>query len=169
MTIDAVVDAGQRVAALYEPGRSGSATLELARELVQHDPAQLTVLSVAAQATAGKCCGATSASDYNQAVCDAVAAELRQAHEQLGSTGERATFKLLLEGTDSPLHEWIAAGNFDVVLLPARRRLLRAGTHPAAARIQQATRAKVRIVDPRGKPAPEVDEPSPASLGQAPT
>ena len=164
MTIEAGTQPRPRVVALFEPGRAGSATLDLAREFVRHDSAKLTVLGVAPQATAGKCCGATSAADYTRAVCDAVAAELRQAHGRLGSIGERATFKVLIEGADPPLHEWIAAGNFDVVLLPARRRLLRLGTHPAVARIRQTTRAEVRIVDPKADPAPGADQPSRAGL-----
>jgi len=166
MTINAVAHTNQRVVALYEPGHSGSATLDLAGDLVERDAAKLTVLGVAPQAPAGKCCGATSPADYNHAVCDAVAMELRQARDQLGSIAERATFKLLIEGTDPPPHEWIAAGNFDLVLLPARRRLLRAGTHPAAARLQRATRAEVRVVQPKAKRGSGADDPSQAGLRQ---
>lgn len=119
MRSDAVAPAARRVAALCEPGRAGVATLRLARELAEHDRTTLTVLGVAPQAPAGNSCGMASPAGYNEAVRDAVAAELQQAHEQLGPIGERATFKLLIEGADPPLHEWLAAGEFDVVLLPA--------------------------------------------------
>lgn len=40
---------GKRVLVVFEPARSGAAALDLARELVQHQGATLTVVSVAPQ------------------------------------------------------------------------------------------------------------------------
>jgi hypothetical protein len=130
----------------YEPGRTGSAALELAGRLVGDDGSALTVVSVAPQDTR-ICCGAGSAIDYNRAVCEAADAELRQARALLGVAGNRAAFKLLVQDKDPPLAAWIAAGGFRVVLLPARRRPLRSAKHPAADQIRRSTSAEVRIVD----------------------
>src|SRR6478609_2878343 len=143
---DAVRSAGKRVVVLYEPGRTGSAALSLAGRLVGGDGSALTVVTVAPQDTR-ICCGAGSAIDYNRAVCEASAAELRQARELLGPVGNRALFKLLVQGKDPPLAAWIAAGGFGVVLLPARRRPLRSAKHPAADPLRRSTSAKVRVVD----------------------
>jgi hypothetical protein len=143
---DAVRSAGKRVVVLYEPGRTGSAALDLAGRLVGDDGSALTVVTVAPQDTR-ICCGAGSAIDYNRAVCDAADAELRQARELLGHVANRASFKLLVQDKDPPLAAWIAAGGFDVVLLPARRRPLRSAKHPAADQIRKSTTAEVRVVD----------------------
>jgi hypothetical protein len=143
---DAVRSAGRRFVVLYEPGRSGSAALDLARRLVGDDGSALTVVSVAPQDTR-ICCGAGSAIDYNRAVCEAADAELREAGELLGPVGERASFKLLVQDKDPALAAWIAAGDFDVVLLPARRRPLRSAKHPVADQLRRSTSAEVRVVD----------------------
>jgi hypothetical protein len=143
---DAVRSVGKRVVVLYEPGRTGSAALDLAGRLVGDDGSALTVVSVAPQDTR-ICCGAGSAIDYNRAVCEAADAELRQARGLLGFAGNRASFKLLVQESDPPLAAWIAAGGFGVVLLPARRRPLRSAKHPAADQIRRSTSAEVRIVD----------------------
>lgn len=141
-----VRSAGKRVVVLYEPGRTGSAALDLAGRLVGADGSALTVVSVAPQDTR-VCCGAGSAIDYNRAVCEATDAELRQARELLGRAGNRASFKLLVQDKGPPLAAWIAAGGFDVVLLPARRRPLRTVKHPAADQLRRSTSAEVHIVD----------------------
>jgi hypothetical protein len=143
---DPIRSVGGRVVVLYEPGRSGSAALDLARRLVAPDGSALTVVSVAPQDTR-LCCGAGSAVDYNRAVCEAAEAELREARQQLGAAGDRARFKLLVEDRDPPLSAWIAAGDFDVVLLPARIRPLRRAKHPAADQLRRSTSAAVRVVE----------------------
>jgi hypothetical protein len=142
---DAVRSAAKQVVVLYEPGRSGSAALDLARRLAEDDGSALTVVTVAPQ-DRRICCGAGSAIDYNRAVCEAADAELREARELLGPVGERAAFKLLVQDKDPPLAAWIAAGDFDVVLLPARRRPLRSAKHPAADQLHRSTTAEVRVV-----------------------
>jgi hypothetical protein len=144
---DAVRSVGKRVVVLYEPGRAGSAALDLAGRIVGDDGA-LTVVSVAPQ-DPRICCGAGSAIDYNRAVCQAAARELRRAREHLGRVGNRASFQLLVQGQDPPLAAWIAAGGYDVVLLPARRRPLRSAKHPAADPLRRSTGAEVRVVDAR--------------------
>jgi hypothetical protein len=143
---DAVPKAGKRVVVLYEPGRAGSAALDLARRLVGDEGTALTVVSVAPQDTR-LCCGAGSAIDYNRTVCETADAELRQARQLLGPVGKRASFKLLVQDKDPPLGAWIAAGYFDVVLLPARRRPLRRAKHPAADQLRRSTSAEVRVID----------------------
>lgn len=142
----AVASVGNRVVVLYETGRSGSAALNLASRLVSGEGWVLAVVTVAPQ-DPRICCGAGSAVDYNRAVCEAAGAELREARELLGPAGERALFKLLVQDTDPGLAEWIAAGDYDVVLLPARRRPLRRAKHPAAYRLRRSTGAHVYVVD----------------------
>jgi hypothetical protein len=163
----AVGSPGSRVVVLYEPGRSGSVALDLGRRLVVGDGSALTVVTVAPQDTR-ICCGAGSAMDYNRAVREAAAAELRETRERLGPVGDRARLKLLVEGKDTSLAAWIAAGDFDVVLLPARRRLFRAAKHPAADQLRRSTRAEVRVVDAGSnleQPGAEILAPPLASPG----
>lgn len=142
---DALQSVGDRVLVVYESGRSGAAALDLAGRLVSDDGSALTVVSVAPQDTR-ICCGAGSAIDYNRAVCDAAAAELRRARDLLGDAANRASFKLLVQDNDPPLAAWVAACGFDVVLLPARRRVLRRAKHPAVDQLRTSTSAEVRIV-----------------------
>jgi len=147
---DANSSVGSSVVVLYEPGRSGSAALDLARRLVSGDGSALTVVTLAPQDSRISC-GAGSAIDYNRAVCEAGEAELREACELLGPVGDRALFKLLVQDRDRPLADWIASGGFDVVLLPARRRALRRAKHPAADQLRTSTRAEVRVVAARAR------------------
>lgn len=140
--------ARNHVLVLFEPGRAGAAAVDLARELAERDHAGVTVLAVVPVAPSGSRCG-NSATEYNSFVRDAVAQELEQAREQLAGFGGGATFELLAEGDDPPLHEWVAKAGVDLVLLPARRRPLRSLKHPAAVPLRRSTHAEVRIVDAR--------------------
>jgi hypothetical protein len=139
-----------RVLVLFEPGRAGAAAVDLAREAGELGHAALTIASVVPQAPSGSRCG-NSATEYNQIVLESVAQELDEARRRLG--GVDARFELLIDG-DPPLHEYVAAGAFDVVLLPSRRRPLRSVKHPAAAELRRRTRADVRIVDPTASSSP---------------
>lgn len=147
--------AARRVAALYEPGRSGAAALEAARQMAESSSLDLTVIGLAPQTTLVHGCCGMSSREYNRIVRDAAAEELEQARQWLGQTGDGTSFQLLVQGRDPPLEEWIAARDFELVLLPARRRLLRADTHPAAARVRRSTSAEVRVIhairQPRGR------------------
>lgn len=136
---------GKRVLVLFEPGRGGAAVLELARELVERQGATLMVVSVAPQGVSGARCG-NSALDYNLVVQDSVAEDLDHARAWLGEFGACASFELLIERASPSLEEFAAAGDFDLVLLPARRRLLRAPGHPAAGRLRIATGAEVQVI-----------------------
>jgi hypothetical protein len=137
---------GKRVLVVYEPGRGGAAVLELARELVEYQGATLTVVSVAPQGVSGARCG-NSALDYNLAIQDFVAADLDHARASLREFGARASYELLIERVSPSLDEFVVTGGFDLVLLPARRRLMRAPGHPAAERLRRATGAEVRVME----------------------
>jgi hypothetical protein len=141
---------GKRVLVVFEPGRSGAATLELARELVERQGAALTVVSVAPQGISGARCG-NSARDYNLAIQDSVAGDLAHARAWLGEFGVRASFELLIDRVPPSLDEFAAAGRFDLVLLPGRRRPMRARGHPAEARLRRATSADIQVIAPRPK------------------
>lgn len=138
----------RHVLVLFEPGCSGKAALDLARELAERDDAGVTVLAVVPMAPSGTRCG-NSASEFNDIVRDAVADELDQARAQLVEIGDRAAFRLLVEGSDPPLPEWVRGAGVDVVLLPSRRRPLRSRKHPAAGALERTTDAEIRIVDAR--------------------
>jgi hypothetical protein len=136
---------GKRVLVLFEPGRGGAAVLEFARELVACQRATLTVVSVAPHGVSGARCG-NSALDYNLVVQDSVAEDLDHARAWLGEFGAHASFELLIERASPSLEEFAAAGGFDLVLLPARRRPLRAPGHPAAERLRVATGAELQVI-----------------------
>jgi hypothetical protein len=136
----------RRIALLFEPGRTGEAALELARCLIEREQVTLTVVSVVPQAQPGVRCGASPRA-YNDAVLDAARRELGQARELLREVAEQVEFLLLLEGIDPPFAEFVE-GRFDLILLPARRRLMRSPGHPAAAALTRLPGAEVRIVDP---------------------
>jgi hypothetical protein len=132
-----------RVLVLFEPGRGGLAALDEARELVVNWRAALTVVGVASQARSGQCTGPAAA--YNDAVADAVVNDLAQARERL--SGVDASYRLLIDGGAPSLQDF--ASDFDVVLLPGRRRPFRGAGHPAAGRLSGACAAEVRVVDAR--------------------
>ena len=144
-TATGLARAGQRVAVLHESGQAGAAALDLARELDLQEGASLTVVAVVPTAPSGSRCGG-SALEFNSIVKETVANELDGARERLGHAAGRTSYALLVQGEDPPLEEWIAAQGFDVILLPARRRLLRTSGHPAAARLRRVTDADVRVV-----------------------
>ena len=139
---------GKRVLVVFEPARSGVAALELARELVEREGATLTVVSVAPQGLSGARCG-NSARDYNLAIRDSVAGDLAHARAWLGEFGIRPSYELLLDGVSPSLDEFAAGGRFDLVLLPARRRPMRAPGHPAEARLRRASSAEIQVIVPR--------------------
>jgi nucleotide-binding universal stress UspA family protein len=140
----------KRVLVLFESGRGGAAALDLARELAEVGHASVTVVSVVPTAPSGSRCG-NSALEYNLVVRDAVEKDLNQARERLAVLGDRAEYELLTEGVDPPLAQFTAAGGFDLVLLPARRRPLRSVKHPEAAALRCMAGTEVRIVDPRSQ------------------
>jgi hypothetical protein len=140
----------RRIAVVFEPGASGGAALRQAAALGAMPGRELTVVGIAPQATGPDRCG-PSPDAYNCAVRDEVAQELREATALLGRVAEDITVRLLVEGSDPPLENWVAQGGFDIVLLPARRRFLRSLGHPAVRRLQRLTDAEVRVVDVRGR------------------
>ncbi|HYB27282.1 MAG TPA: universal stress protein [Solirubrobacteraceae bacterium] len=136
----------ERVLVLCEHGRAGAAAIDLARELAELGNAEITVVGVAPRAPSGPRCG-NSAVEYNEAVAESVARDLDRARERLGGAAERAAFLLLIDGADQTLAQLAESGGFDLVLLPAHRRPLRAASHPEASRLQRVAGAEIRIVE----------------------
>ncbi len=132
---------------LYEHSRAGAATIDVAHDLAELENATLTVVAVAPQAPSGPRCG-NSAIEYNEIVADSVARDLDRARERLGGAAGRAAFVLLIDGADQTLEQLAQSGGFDLVLLPARRRPLRAASHPEASRLKRVGGAEIRIVAP---------------------
>ena len=141
------MSSAERVLVLYEHGRAGAATIDLARDLAELENATLTIVGVAPQAPSGPRCG-NSAVQYNEVVADSVARDLDRARERLGGAAGRAAFVLLVDGADQTLEQLARSGGFDLVLLPARRRPFRAAGHPEASRLQRVAGAEIRIVAP---------------------
>ena len=135
------------IAVLFEPGRSGAEALAQAAAIAEQRDAELNVVVLAPQAPLPRCCGASPAA-FNCAVRDEAAAELDEAARLLGWPAPRTSFDVLVEGRDPPLPAWITQRQCDVVLLPARRRVLRAPGHPATRALRRATQADVREVAP---------------------
>lgn len=81
-----------------------------------------------------------------KAVRDDVAKDLQRAATRLQLAPGAPNVKLLVEGSDPPLADWIAQGGFDAVLLPARRSRLRFGSHPIEPLLRGVTATKVQII-----------------------
>lgn len=115
-----------RIAVVSQPGRNGAAALARAAELAAAASAQVTVVATAPQSTTScRNCGGVSPNAYNRAVRDDVAQGLHHTTTLLNLDPNNIEVKLLIEGTDPPLADWIAQCGFDLLLLPARRSLLR--------------------------------------------
>lgn len=134
-----------RVLVLYEQGGSGSRAIDQARELMQAEGAQLTVVTVVTKDTRVRGTG-VSARDYNDAVRESAQRDLGEAHRMLGSLAERSIFEVVVEAGNTSLASWATDGAFDVILLPARRRLFSRQAHPVAAALRGSTAADVRVV-----------------------
>lgn len=89
-----------------------------------------------------------SARDYNDAVRDSAQRDLAEARRLLGSLAGPIVFEVVSEGGNSSLAGWAADNGFDVILLPARRRLFSRRAHPLAATLRESTAADVRVVGP---------------------
>lgn len=130
---------------LYERGGNGALAIDRALELVEAQDGQLTVVTLAAMDARVRGTG-ISARDYNDAVRDSAKRDLEYARALLGSRAGRIVFGVVVEGGKTTLAGWAAEGAFDVILLPARRRLFSRGTHPFAAGLRGSTAADVRVV-----------------------
>jgi hypothetical protein len=149
--IDTIIDGidedpPARIAVVLERGRSGAAALAQATALAASPAAELTIVAVAPKVTAARCCGGPSPYAYNCAVRDNVAEELQSAIARLEPAARDVKVKLLVEGTDPPLEDWVVRSRFDLVLLPARWRGLRQRSHPAAGLLRRFTDANIRVV-----------------------
>lgn len=134
-----------------------------ARTLARRTATELTLVGLASQAADPRC--GTSPVDHNAAIVVAVRHDLARAGETLAADGVPATCHLLVQGRGPALEQFAAAGEFDLILLPCRRRRFGTPRHPAAARLAAGTRAEVRIVDARRSPRTAGRRPRPR-LGQ---
>jgi hypothetical protein len=132
-----------RALVLFESTPSGKAALREAAEL-SGAGGKVTVLTLAPQAVAARCCQRGPGVEVlNCVVRDEAADELRQAREILGGEADRVTFTTLVETRKLPLAAWAAAQTFDLIVLPSRRFSI--GGHPLARRLRRATGAEVRL------------------------
>jgi hypothetical protein len=140
-----VANGGPRVLVLYERGASGHRAIADARELIEGQGGQLTVVTVAPRDTRVRGTG-VSARDFNDAVRDSARRELDEARRLLGSLSERSVFEVVFDGGDTSLAAWTADRAFDVILLPARRRPFSRAAHPAVPTLRGCTSADVRVI-----------------------
>jgi hypothetical protein len=144
-----------RIVVVSEPGRNGAAALACATALAATSSSQLTIVATAPQtATHCRSCGGVSPQAYNRAVCDEVAQDLHRVTTRLNLDADDMNLKLLIEGADLPLADWIAQGEFDLVLLPARRSGLHFRSHPTARLLRDITGADVHVVRAPGRHSP---------------
>jgi hypothetical protein len=143
----------QRILVVSEPGRNGAAALAQAAAIIAaSSSSRLTIVATAPQTTTTcRNCGGVSPDAYNRAIREDVAHDLHNATAQLKLDTRAVKVKLLIEGTDPPLTDWIAQERFDLVLLPARRSGLRLRSHPAAHQLQNLTEADVHVVSASGQ------------------
>jgi nucleotide-binding universal stress UspA family protein len=139
-----------RIAVLFERGRNGTAALAAASQSAARSGAEMTVVVVAPQAPASHGC-IPSAAALNCAVLDEATLELREAADLLAAMPLDVRYKLLVDDADPPFQTYVAREHFDLVMLPARRRLLPAGAgrHPAVRRLRRVAGCDVRVVADR--------------------
>jgi hypothetical protein len=135
--------ASRRVLAVFEPGRSGVATLREAAELAEAG-CELSVVTLAPQARPSRCCGKGGTGPYNIAVREEAEIELRQARDMLGAAAGRASFTVLVGHPSPPLAAWAQEHAFDLILLPSHR-FARSGNRHAMT-LRRAISAEVRLV-----------------------
>jgi hypothetical protein len=142
----AVTGHWRRIAVVLESGRSGQAALDRAVALAREHEAELSVVALAPQAERSHCAG-PSPQDLNAALWDATAADLKAARTRIHRSGDPGcAWTLLVEGQDPPLAQWVRQHEIDLVLLPARRSLIRRRRHPQARHLR--AHVQVRVVVP---------------------
>jgi hypothetical protein len=130
------------VLVLYEPNANAAAALRQAADLGSSD-GEITVVTLAPQATASRCCQrGPSVEVLNCVVRDEATADLAKARAILGPAGGRITYACLVATRDPPVWAWAADQGFDVIVLPSRR--LAVGGHPLARRLRRATGAEIQ-------------------------
>jgi hypothetical protein len=136
--------APRRVLALVEPGRGGDAAVLHARLIALSEPVALTVLALAPQASGPRC--GTSILDYNAAVTEAAKEDLNRARAGLADVTSPTTYTVLAGRGGGLMGRYVAAGAFDLVLLPSRRRRPGHPGHPDAERLRAHTTAEIKVV-----------------------
>jgi hypothetical protein len=131
------------VLVVFESSPGGRAALREAAEL-GGDDTHLTVVTLAPQSVASRCCArGPSVEVVNCVVRDEAEDDLREAREILGDAAGGATFKGLVARRDPPIARWAVANSFDLIVLPSRR--LSTSGHPLARELRRATTAEVRL------------------------
>jgi hypothetical protein len=143
-----------RVAVLFEPGRNGAAALDAASEWAATSGAEMTVVVLAPQVSASRGC-VPSPTALNCAILDTASLELREAAQMVPDLPLNVRYRVLVEHADPPLRKWVEAEQFDVVMLPARRRPFApvAPRHPAVRKLRRIAGCDVRVVADRGQRA----------------
>ena len=131
------------VLVVFERGASGAAALREAAELAAAG-SELSVVTLAPQARASRCCGGGGTGPYNCAVREEAHAELAEARTLLGSASGGARFAVIMGHPDPPLASWASEHAVDVVLLPSHRFTL--GGNRLARSLRRATSAEVRLI-----------------------
>lgn len=128
-----------RMAVLIEAGHRADAAVAAAIAVAGAEPVRATLVAVVPHARGRGC--AVSPAPLNEAVEQAAGVDLWNAGQRLGECDRR----ILRDGLDPSLPEWLAAEGFDLVLLPKRWRGARGG-HPQASRLRAVPGLQVRVL-----------------------
>ncbi len=109
-----------RIVALVQRGRRGQRVLAEVLELARAGPVEVTLIAVVAHATGRGC--AVSPTPLNDAIDEAATDDLNAAALRLPLSIPVPDRRVIREGDDPSLAEWVSGGHFDVVLLAGRRR-----------------------------------------------
>jgi hypothetical protein len=140
---DVAATPAKRALVVFEPGRAGRAALLAAAALAEAG-AELSVVTLAPQATPSRCCGGGGAGPYNCGVRGAAHVELEEARALMGSASKGSAFTVLIGHPTPPLSEWVTEHGVEIVVLPGRRLTPRGGYLAKA--LRRDTTAEVRLV-----------------------
>lgn len=128
-----------RMAVLIEADHRADAVVGEAIAVAHSEPVRATLVAVVPHARGRGC--AVSPAPLNEAIEQAAGVDLWNAAQRIGDCDRR----ILRDGLDPSLPEWLAAEGFDLVLLPRRRWRTRNG-HPRAAGLRAVPGLQVRVL-----------------------
>jgi hypothetical protein len=138
----APADRPVRIAALVQRGRRGDRVLTEVLSMARSRAVDVTLVAVVAHATGRGC--AVSPAPLNEAIDEAAAADLDAAAMWLPLSVPVRDRRVLRDGLDPPLGAWVTEHEFDLVLVPGRRRFGRRA--PGVAGLAELSDILVRFI-----------------------
>jgi hypothetical protein len=143
-TAGAAGDAPLQIVALVERGRRGQRVLAGVLELADAGAVEVTLVAVVTHATGRGC--AVSPAPLNDAIDEAATDDLNAAALCLPLSIPVVDRRVIREGGDPSLAEWVSAGQFDVVLMAGRRRWRASPVRGAGSHLAELDSVEVRAV-----------------------